>query len=117
MNLWLHIPKAVCHFIIGLHGCNRGINYGQNMGKGMREGRAVEICLYCAQAVGITGHFSLLQGRRASLEIVRVGSTGKRWTFEKYCVEVLLYPHCKIRLRIGSAATDVQLVPYLVVNE
>jgi hypothetical protein len=38
MNPWLHIPKADCHFIIGLHGCNRGINYGRNMVKGMRGG-------------------------------------------------------------------------------
>jgi len=47
------IPKPVCHFVIGLHGCNRGINYSQNMGKGRTVRRAMEICLYSAQAVGI----------------------------------------------------------------
>jgi hypothetical protein len=55
MNPLFCIPKAVCHFIIGLHGCNRGINYSQYMGKGRRERRAMEICLYSAQAVGIKG--------------------------------------------------------------
>jgi len=53
MNPLFCIPKAVCHFIIGLHCYNRGIIYSQNMGKGRRERRAMEICLYSAQAVGI----------------------------------------------------------------
>ena len=84
------------------------------MGKGKRERRAMEICLYSAQAVGIKGTL-FCNGEYVPVWKLEVPRWSGR-TFKQCRAEVVLYHEGKIRLPSGTAATDGPVFRYWIAN-